>query len=213
METIKPTRNILVAVDVQHDFIDGSLAVAEGEQVTTPLNTIAETVRHHDGQVVFTRDWHPAKTPHFSNFGGQWPAHCIAGTTGASFHDKLNVQPGDTIIDKGTGQTDGYSGWEGQSGNTGETLETIITPRTTREEVHVFLGGLATDFCVKATALDIAEHFKSDDQVSIYLLREAVRAVGLTPNAEEEALSAMKEARILVVSINEAKTMIERSAQ
>ena len=72
METVKPTRNVLVAVDVQHDFVDGSLAVREGEQVVAPLNTIAETVRHHDGQVVFTRDWHPAKTPHFSNFGGQF---------------------------------------------------------------------------------------------------------------------------------------------
>ena len=212
METVKPTRNVLVAVDVQRDFIDGSLAVAEGEQVVAPLNTIAETVRQHDGQVVFTRDWHPGETPHFVNFGGQWPVHCVAGTTGASFHDKLNVQPGDTIIDKGMGQTDGYSGWEGQSG-TGETLETIITLRTPHEKVQVFLGGLATDFCVKATALDIANHFRDDARVSIYLLREAIRAVGLTPNAEEEALAAMKEARILAVSINEAKTMIERSAQ
>lgn len=208
MEETKSTRNILVAVDVQHDFIDGSLAVREGEQVVAPLNTIAETVRHHDGQVVFTRDWHPAKTPHFTNFGGQWPVHCVADTTGASFHDKLNVQPGDTIINKGMGQTDGYSGWEGQS-----TLETIITPRTPHEKVKVFLGGLATDFCVKATALDIAEHFQSDDQVSIYLLREAIRAVGLTPTAEEEALAAMREARILAVSTSEAKTMIERSVQ
>ncbi|QHU94073.1 isochorismatase family protein [Candidatus Saccharibacteria bacterium oral taxon 488] len=144
METVKPTRNILVAVDVQHDFIDGSLAVAEGEQVVAPLNTIAETVRHHAGQVVFTRDWHPAKTPHFVNCGGQWPVHCVAGTTGAAFHDKLDVQPDDIIINKGISQTDGYSGWEGQS-DTGETLETIITPRTPREKVQVFLGGLATD--------------------------------------------------------------------
>lgn len=212
METVKPTRNVLVAVDVQHDFIDGSLAVREGEQVVAPLNTIAETVRQHDGQVVFTRDWHPGETPHFSNFGGQWPVHCVADTTGASFHDKLNVQPGDTIIDKGMGQTDGYSGWEGQS-DTGETLKTIITPRTPHEKVKVFLGGLATDFCVKATALDIANHFRDDARVSVYLLREAIRAVGLTPNAEEEALAAMKEARILAVSINEAKKMIERSAQ
>lgn len=212
MEETKSTRNILVAVDVQHDFIDGSLAVAEGKQVVAPLNTIAETVRHHDGQVVFTRDWHPGETPHFVNFGGQWPVHCVAGTTGAAFHDKLDVQPGDTIIDKGVGQTDGYSGWEGQS-DTGETLETIITPRTPHEKVKVFLGGLATDFCVKATALDIANHFRDDARVSIHLLREAIRAVGLTPTAEEEALSAMREARILAVSINEAKTMIERSVQ
>ncbi len=197
---------------MQNDFITGSLAVREGEQVVAPLNTIAETVRHHGGQVVFTRDWHPGETPHFVNFGGQWPVHCVAGTTGASFHDKLNVQPGDTIIDKGVGQTDGYSGWEGQS-DTGEKLETIITPRTPHERVKVFLGGLATDFCVKATAMDIANNFRDDARVSIYLLREAVRAVGLTPNAEEETLAAMKEARILAVSINEAKTMIERSAQ
>lgn len=212
MKTIEQSRPVLIEIDVQNDFITGSLAVAEGEQVVAPLNTIAETVRHHGGQVVFTRDWHPGETPHFVNFGGQWPVHCVAGTTGASFHDKLNMQPGDTIIDKGMGQTDGYSGWEGQS-DTGETLETIITPRTPREKVQVFLGGLATDFCVKATALDIANHFRDDARVSIYLLREAVRAVGLTPKAEEEALATMKEARILAVSINEAKTMIERSAQ
>lgn len=212
METVKPTRNVLVAVDVQHDFIDGSLAVTEGEQVVAPLNTIAETVRQHNGQVVFTRDWHPAETPHFSNFGGQWPVHCVAGTTGAAFHDKLDMQPNDIIINKGMGQTDGYSGWEGQS-ETGETLETIITPRTPREKVQVFLGGLATDFCVKATALDIANHFRDDARVSIYLLREAIRAVGLTPTDEEEALAAMKEAHILAVSTSEAKMMIERSVQ
>lgn len=212
METVKPTRNVLVAVDVQHDFIDGSLAVREGAQVVAPLNTIAETVRHHDGQVVFTRDWHPGETPHFSNFGGQWPAHCIAGTTGATFHDKLDVRPDDIIINKGMGQTDGYSGWEGQS-DIGETLETIITPRTPHEKVKVFLGGLATDFCVKATALDIANHFRDDARVSIHLLREAIRAVGLTPTDEEEALAAMKEAHVLAVSTSEAKMMIERSVQ
>lgn len=212
MEAVKPTRNVLVTVDVQHDFIDGSLAVTEGEQVVAPLNTIAETVRHHDGQVVFTRDWHPAKTQHFSNFGGQWPAHCIAGTAGANFHDKLDVQPDDIIINKGMDQADGYSGWEGQSA-TGETLETIITPRTPHEKVKVFIGGLATDFCVKATALDIANHFRDDARVSIHLLREAIRAVGLTPTDEEEALAAMKEAHVLAVSTSEAKMMIERSVQ
>ena len=212
MEETKSTRNILVAVDVQYDFIDGSLAVREGEQVVAPLNTIAETVRHHNGQVVFTRDWHPAKTPHFTNFGGQWPAHCIAGTTGAAFHDKLDVRPDDIVINKGMGKTNGYSGWEGQS-DTGETLETIITPRTPHEKVKVFLGGLATDFCVKATVLDIANHFRDDARVSIHLLREAIRAVGLTPTDEEEALAAMREARILAVSTSEAKMMIERSVQ
>lgn len=133
METVKPTRNVLVTVDVQHDFIDGSLAVAEGEQVVTPLNTIAETVRQHDGQVVFTRDWHPAKTPHFSNFGGQWPVHCVAGTTGAAFHDKLDMQPNDIVINKGMGQSDGYSGWEGRSDHGRNTGDHYHTTNTSRE--------------------------------------------------------------------------------
>lgn len=208
MEAVKPTRNVLVAVDVQHDFIDGSLAVREGEQVVAPLNTIAETVRYHGGQVVFTRDWHPAKTRHFANFGGQWPVHCVAGTTGAAFHDKLDVRPDDIIINKGIGQTDGYSGWEGQS-DTGETLETIITPRTPHEKVKVFLGGLATDFCVEATAIAVASHFKYEPRVQTYLLTDAIRAVGLTPNAEEEALAAMKEAGVLAISTKDARAIIE----
>ena len=211
--TKEHVRNILVGVDVQGDFTSGgSLAVNEGDQVVPPLNNVARAVRKSGGQVVYTRDWHPAETPHFADFGGQWPVHCVAGTEGAEFHPDLDVQPGDIIISKGMGQTDGYSGWEGKS-DTGATIETIITPRTPQEKVRVLLGGLATDFCVKATALDIAEHFQDDERAKIYLLRDAIHAVGLTPTAEEEALAAMKEAGVLAIPSTEAIAMIERSVQ
>ena len=197
---------IFVGVDPQNDFIDGSLAVAEAEQIIEPINSIADEIRKHDGTVVFTRDWHPEKTPHFD----KWPVHCVANTRGAEFHKDLNIQPDDIIINKGTGQTDGYSGWEGRS-DKGETLESIIEPKTPHEKVKVFLGGLATDFCVKSTARDIAEHFKDDRRVTTYLLIDAIRAVGLTSTAEEEALSAMKEAGILAISTEEAKKMIQET--
>ena len=144
------TKYILIGVDPKNDFIDGSLAVAEAEQIIEPDNSIADEIRQHDGTVAFTRDWHPEETPHFN----KWPVHCVANTRGADFHKDLNIQPGDIIINKGVGQTDGYSGWEGKS-ETNETLESIIMPKTPHEKVKVFLGGLATDFCVKSTALDI----------------------------------------------------------
>ena len=172
---------IFVGVDPQNDFIDGSLAVAEAEQIIEPVNSIADEIRKHDGTVVFTRDWHPEKTPHFD----KWPVHCVANTRGANFHEDLNIQPSDIIINKGTGQTDGYSGWEGGS-DKGETLESIIMPKTPHEKVKVFLGGLATDL-------------------------DAIRAVGLTPTAEEEALFAMKEAGILAISTEEAKKIIQEA--
>ena len=197
---------IFVGVDPQNDFIDGSLAVAEAEQIIKPVNSIADEIRKHDGTAVFTRDWHPEKTPHFD----EWPVHCVANTRGAEFHKDLNIQPDDIIINKGTEQTDGYSGWEGRS-DKGETLESIITPKTPHEKVKVFLGGLATDFCVKFTALDIAKHLKDDRRVTTYLLIDAIRAVGLTPTAEEEALSAMKEAGILAISTEEAKKIIQEA--
>lgn len=197
---------IFVGVDPQNDFIDGSLAVAGAEQIIEPINSIADEIRKHDGTAVFTRDWHPEKTPHFD----KWPVHCVANTRGADFHEDLNIQPSDIIINKGTGQTDGYSGWEGRS-DKGETLESIITPKTPHEKVKVLLGGLATDFCVEYTARDIAKHFKDDMRVTIYLLIDAIHAVGLTPTAEEESLSAMKEAGILAISTEEAKKMIQEA--
>lgn len=204
MEKNQHIRNILVAVDVQNDFIDGSLAVTEGAQVVEPLNDVAKAVRASDGTALFTRDWHPASTPHFET----WPVHCVAGTEGADFHPDLDVQGNDIVINKGMEQTDGYSGWEG-IGAGEETLETLITPRTPEEKVQVFVGGLATDYCVKATTLDIAKHFKDDSRVDLYLLRDAIRAVGLEVTDEARALKAIEDANVQAITSLEARHIIQ----
>ena len=200
-------RNVLVRVDVQNDFIDGSLAVNQGESVVAPLNRVANEVRKSGGQVVDTRDWHPEETPHFDT----WPVHCVAGTDGAKLHPRLQVERSDILLSKGMEQTDGYSGWEGTTTG-GQTLETIIEPRNPEEKVRVFLGGLATDYCVKATALDIAERFGDDERVKLYMLRDAMKAVNIQPRDEHRAIEAMKAARYFAVSSADAIRMIRETA-
>ncbi len=208
MEKFTHTRNVLVTVDVQNDFVTGSLAVADGDAVVTPINEVAAAVRAADGDVALTRDWHPAHTPHFDIDGGIWPVHCVAETDGAAFVPNLDIQPADVILSKGMEQTDGYSGWEGVS-EQGETLESLITPRTPHEKVRVFLGGLATDYCVKATGLDIATFFADDERVTTYLLRDAVRAVALQQADEANALKQLQEAQVIAITSDEARAIIE----
>ncbi|MEO8691352.1 MAG: isochorismatase family protein [Candidatus Saccharimonas sp.] len=201
------TRNILIAVDVQKDFIDGSLAVEGGREVVQPINRVAEQVRKSLGQVAFTRDWHPTRTPHFDS----WPVHCVAGTEGADFDSTLEVVIGDVVLDKGTGQTDGYSGAEAIGPN-GGSLEDLIDPANRQERVRVFIGGLATDYCVKATAIDLAAQFNEDKHVELFALREAMRAVNANgPNDEIEALFAMRDAGVKIITIEDALTMIDEN--
>ncbi len=194
------TRNVLVAVDVQRDFIDGNLAVKDGEKVVAPLNAVARSVRDTDGTVIFSRDWHPAQTPHFD----KWPIHCVQGTDGAAFDRRLEVQSGDIVISKGMGTTDGYSATEGR-GERGETLEALIRPRSRTEQVRVFFGGLATDYCVLNTALETAHLFKNDRRVSLYLLRDAVRAVNLQPGDGPDAIEAMRRAGVEAMTSDEVR--------
>lgn len=209
MEKFTNTRDVLVTVDVQNDFVTGSLAVTDGEAVIAPINKVATAIRAAGGDVALTRDWHPAHTPHFDTDGGIWPVHCVAETEGAAFAPALEITPTDVILSKGMEQTDGYSGWEGV-GAQGETLETIITPRDAHERVRVFIGGLATDYCVKATGIDIATFFADDERVTTYLLRDAVRAVALKQADEANALQALEAAQVLAITSNEARALIER---
>lgn len=199
------TKHVFVGVDIQNDFADpeGSLYVAGGEEIAAPVNEVTEAVRTAGGTVVFTRDWHPAETPHFE----AWPVHCVADTDGAEFYPAIQIEQSDIIISKGTGQTDGYSGWEGEAADD-RTLQEIITPQMDRQRVAVLLGGLATDYCVKATTLDIANQFKDNDRVCLYLLRDAVRAVNLSPNDEDEAIAAMEAAGVHTITTAEAKQII-----
>lgn len=208
MNTIKSPRNVLVGVDIQNDFIDGSLAVTDGEAVVAPFNKTAAAVRRIGGSVIVTRDWHPAQTPHFAAYGGVWPVHCVAETNGAAFHPSLDVQPNDIVISKGMEQTDGFSGWEGVADD-GQTIETVVSPTDRAEKVRVFIGGLATDYCVKATAVDVAHHYMSDERVTTYLLHDAIRGVELHDGDTTQALREMQDAGVISLTTDEAIAMIE----
>ena len=205
MNTLKNAneRNVLVAVDIQNDFISGSLAIDGGEEVVSPTNQLAKAVRQNMGRVAFTRDWHPETTPHFDT----WPVHCVAGTDGADFHHDIEFKASDVILSKGMEQTDGYSGYEGVSID-GRTLESMITPQH-REKVVVYLTGLAIDYCVKATGIDIATEFKDNENVTVYAVREAMRAVNLQPGDEQQALVDMQAAGVKIIGLNEALAMVE----
>ncbi len=199
-----PKRTVLIGVDVQNDFITGSLAVTDGEAVINPINQLAQRVHEsHLGRVAFTRDWHPAVTPHFDT----WPVHCVQETDGAAFAPELVIEPTDTIISKGMGQTDGYSGIEGV-GETGETLESMIMPRHGRP-VAVLVGGLATDYCVAATAKDVRQKFADRYDVEVYAVRDAMRAVNLQPDDEAAAIKSMAEAGVHIVNLSQAFDIID----
>jgi nicotinamidase/pyrazinamidase len=185
----------LIVVDVQHDFADpsGSLSVRGGQEVVPVLNTQAAAARAARGQVVYTADWHPPRTPHFVTDGGIWPVHCVAGTPGAAFHPDLVVDG--PVVRKGANGEDGYSGFTMRDPVSGATipteLESILRGRGVR---RVVVGGLATDYCVKATALDAARlGFETA------VLVDGVRAVDLAPGDGDRAFEEMTAAGIELV--------------
>jgi nicotinamidase/pyrazinamidase len=181
------SKKALIVVDVQNDFCPGgSLAVAHGDEVVAPLNKLIGEFLDH-GELVFkTRDWHPAKTKHFQAYGGIWPVHCVQDTHGSEFHQDLSDDPRATIVSKGMNESaDGYSGFDGT--NLGQVL---------REEdiSEVWVGGLATDYCVKHTVLDaLREGFE------VKALADAMRAVNVNPDDGAKAIEEMREAGAEIV--------------
>ncbi len=172
----------LIVVDIQNDFADpdGSLAVAGAESIITPINAQIARARDAGSPVVYTRDWHPESTPHFAKDGGIWPVHCVAGTWGSEFHPDLVVDGPE--IRKGANGEDGYSGFTMRDPVSGATKSTGLDVwlGSTRRLVIV---GLATDYCVKATALDgLALGYE------VAVLADATGAVNLEDGDGERAL-------------------------
>lgn len=163
-------------VDPQNDFLPGgSLAVAEGFRIFDPINRISP----HFAHVFATRDWHPEEHEFFQSKGGPWPFHCLAGTKGAEFSDRLHAQHVHEIVSKGTDpKTDGYSGFAGTD------LERQLRERGVS---RVFVCGLATDYCVKATAVEAR-----DRGFDVVVLTDAIAAVNLQPGDEAAALREMQ---------------------
>jgi nicotinamidase/pyrazinamidase len=182
----------VIVTDVQNDFADprGSLYVQGGDDVVAVANREIERAREAGALIVYSQDWHPESTPHFQKDGGVWPVHCVAGTWGAEFHPDLWVLEDGEFVKKGTGGEDGYSVFTVRDPKTGEEASTalgrILKEHSIRRLVVV---GLATDYCVKETALD-ARRLGFDTSVP----RDAVAAVNLQAGDEERALAAMHDA-------------------
>ncbi len=183
----------MLVVDVQRDFCaGGALAVPEGDRVVPVLNEMLASFGAGDGSAVYaSRDWHPAVTTHFRTHGGAWPPHCVAGTTGAEFHPRLEL-PADTIvITKGDQRdADGYSAFDGRTPD-GRTLVEDLEGRGIE---HVYVGGLATDYCVRHSVLDARRL-----GLHVTVVADAVRAVELAPGDAERAWSEMRKAGARVV--------------
>jgi nicotinamidase/pyrazinamidase len=179
-------RRALIVVDVQNDFCPGgALAVERGDEVVAPLNRLIEEFLAHGEPVYKSRDWHPPQTRHFTAYGGTWPVHCVRGTRGAEFHEDLLDDPRVRVVSKGLGDEDNYSAFDGT------TLAEELRGQGVRE---VWVGGLATDYCVKNTVLDaLRAGFR------VRALSDAMRAVNLQPGDDERALAEMRAAGAEVV--------------
>jgi nicotinamidase/pyrazinamidase len=170
----------LLIVDFQNDFTPGgALAVPHGDEIADRINALAASGDYD--LVVATRDWHPPDHGSFAQHGGPWPVHCVAGTPGAQLHPALDAARVDVIVDKGQDPgTEGYSGFEGTG------LARLLRERGVTQ---VTVVGLATDYCVKNTALDaLREGF----QVTVD--STAVRGVEVAPGDSERALAEVRAA-------------------
>ena len=176
----------LIVVDVQNDFCPGgTLAVAQGNEVVGPLNAMIDEFLKNGEPVYESRDWHPAQTKHFKAYGGTWPVHCVQNTPGADFHPQLRQDPRITIISKGLGDTDCYSAFD----------ETDLASQLKRQGIkEVWVGGLATDYCVKHTVL---EALKNGFEVKA--LENAMRPVDVNPGDGEKAIEEMRAAGAEIV--------------
>ena len=189
-------RTALVIVDLQNDFADaaGGLAVHGGANLVPIINAEIEMARSAEATAVFTQDWHPPTTRHFAKDGGLWPVHCVAGTWGAELHpgiDRVAIATAPRVR-KGTNGEDGYSGFTVRDPVTGATTATALEALLRDAGIErVVVCGLATDYCVKATALDAA---RLGFETAILL--DAMRPVELQPGDEQQAIREMTEAGV-----------------
>ena len=189
-------RTALVIVDLQNDFADpaGGLSVHGGANLVPIINGEIAMARAAEASIVFTQDWHPEVTPHFAKDGGLWPVHCVAGTWGAELHPDLDAEAVASAprVRKGANGEDGYSGFTMRDPTSGATTPTELEGllRTAGVE-RVVACGLATDYCVKATALDAA---RLGFETAVLL--DAMRPVELEPGDEQRAIEEMAAAGI-----------------
>jgi nicotinamidase-related amidase len=177
----------LIVVDVQNDFLPGgALAVAAGNRIFGPLERVMPLFPY----VVATRDWHPREHPHFKDYGGTWPYHCLQHTHGAGFAPQMNLAYVDEILSKGS-----MPPWHGYSAFENSDLAERLRARGVR---RIFVAGLATDYCVKETALASAH-----SGFETVVVSDAVAPVAVHPEDEGAAIDEMEKAGVRFVTSTE----------
>ncbi len=194
-QVAEKSKKALIIVDVQNDFCPGgTLAVSDGDNVVVPLSEMIDLAVEQKWAITASRDWHPEKTDHFI----QWPPHCIKDTIGAQFHPRIyhTITFNARVFSKGTEpDQDAYSSFDGQDEH-GRFLNEYLFEKGVDE---VYIGGLATDYCVKATIMEaLSLGFKK-----VYLLTDACRAVNVNPGDEENAIREMREAGAIITTTKE----------
>ncbi len=182
-----PSTDALLIVDVQNDFCPtGALAVPQGDRVVPVLNEYAARFHGLGLPVYASRDWHPERTRHFAAMGGPWPRHCVAGTPGAAFHPELRLPEGTLVLSKGTDPNDdGYSAFEAVAED-GHGLSEALKARGVD---RLYVGGLATDYCVRATVRDAVAR-----GIRPVVLLDAVQGIDVRQGDEARALDEMMRA-------------------
>ena len=179
-------RDALLLVDVQNDFCPGgALAVPEGDRIVPIANWYARLFERRGLAVFASRDWHPAETSHFLEYGGVWPPHCVQDTHGAELHPQLSLPDDTVVVSKGMDPSrDSYSAFQAET-SAGEPLGAALRQRGVE---RLFVGGLATDYCVKASVLDaLRSGFEA------VLLEDAVKGIDLNPGDIARAVAEMEE--------------------
>jgi nicotinamidase/pyrazinamidase len=169
----------LILVDLQNDFCSGgALPVPEGDQVVPVLNDYIKIFKKANAKTYATRDWHPPNHISFEAQGGPWPPHCIQNTEGAKFHPNLKLPNDNTIVSKAMDpRKEAYSGFDGT-----ELADALKKQGVSR----VFVGGLATDYCVKNTVLDAGKL-----GFDVVLLLDASRGINVKPDDVTKAIAKM----------------------
>jgi len=190
----------LLVVDVQNDFADpsGSLSVRGGADIVPRLNAEIQRALEAGATVIYTQDWHPPSTPHFAKDGGIWPVHCVTDTWGAAFHPDLVVAG--PSVRKGSNGEDGYSGFTMRDPVKGTDRPTELESMLREQGVaRVVIGGLATDYCVRATAMDAM-----DRGFAVAVLTDAVAAVDRQPGDGTRALEDVAAAGAKLATTSQA---------
>ncbi len=174
-------KKALLIVDVQNDFCPGgTLGVPEGDKIVPVINKYIRIFTQKKLPIFATRDWHPVRTKHFKDFGGLWPVHCIQSTQGAAFHPNLKLPKEVILLYKGMDpEEDCYSSFSAQD-LSGQPLFKLLKRMAIKE---IYIAGLATDYCVKFTAMDALKH-----SFKVKILTDAIKGVDLKPNDSAQAI-------------------------